>query len=39
MMVPSRPSSRALFEARHDLHHALFHRDLDVLAAPHGALQ
>jgi hypothetical protein len=29
---------RALLELRDDLHHALFHRDLDVLAAPHRAL-
>ena len=49
MTVPSRPSSvatladeadvaRTLLELRHDLHHALLHRDLDVFAAPHGAL-
>jgi hypothetical protein len=30
---------RALFEARHDLHHALFHRDLNVFATADCALQ
>jgi hypothetical protein len=30
---------RPFLETRHDFHHALFHRDLDILTTAHSALQ